>query len=172
MNEFVNHRCFFLNRLIYEHKHSIKKDKGKVVKDTIYNANNEVIKKCYFYYMVYKQDFIIIKENIFDYRIKEKRSIIYKINYKERTERQIYYDKDKFIFLDLKFYFDNHNNLTRVDEYENSQCKGFLLLQDYKGNKLKTDGYYFPVKFINKIRHFFIVFSYKLIILNNTLSGN
>lgn len=153
MNEFVNHRCFFLNRLIYEHKHSIKKDKGKVVKDTIYNANNEVIKKCYFYYMVYKQDFIIIKENIFDYRIKEKRSIIYKINYKERTERQIYYDKDKFVFLDLKYYFDNQNNIARVDNYLNSKWEGSYLFKDYKGNFLKTDGYHFPAKYIPKVIH-------------------
>lgn len=150
MNEFLNHRCFFLQRFYYEYRHELIKSNGKLVKDTVFDAFGKC-KTCYFYYKVNKPNFKIIKEVVIDYRINEKRKILYKIDYNKRTERQIYCDKDDYAFLDLKYHFDQRKNIIRVDNSINYNCVGSFLFRDYNGDFLKTDGYYFPIQFIPKV---------------------
>lgn len=139
-------RIFLFERFYYEDDHKLKKNKGRLVQDKVYDESGRLVRKCFFRYLTDKPHFKIIDELISLYGFAGtiiKRKIHYVVDYKKMTERQTHYGFENDAYYDWKFYFDKDENLLMSKEYKNKTLTGAHLYYDCKG--IRLDKYVFII---------------------------
>lgn len=144
MADVTNCRMFLLGRYYYDFKHKLIVEHGRLVKDTHYDYNDQIIGVSYFDYVTDTPNYKKIVERIYDYVRHEKRFIYYYVDYKHLTETHIHRDYERFEYLNLKYIFKEINGkkeLMRVRDLNNLGFGGWHFFRDVNNERIPGSVY-------------------------------